>query len=217
MCCLFGLLDYKGTLALKERQRILRKLSIECEARGTDATGIAYFVNNHLTVQKAPKPANKLRFRLSGQARCVMGHTRMTTQGDERFNKNNHPFFGKAGATRFALAHNGVLYNDQSLRKQYALPPTDIETDSYAAVQLIEASGELGFGSIARMAEAVRGSFSFTIMDDKSGVYFVKGSNPLALYHFERLGLYVYAETIPRHGKAGFGCQSPAPALHTGL
>lgn len=59
MCCLFGILDYKENLTLKQRQKIVRVLSTECEERGTDATGIAYYVGNRLTTQKAPKPAHK--------------------------------------------------------------------------------------------------------------------------------------------------------------
>ncbi len=103
------MLDYKGQLSLKERQRILRILSTECEARGTEATGIAYCTNHRLTIQKAPRPAHKMHFRLAKQARFIMGHTRMTTQGNEQLNYNNHPFSGRAGRFSFALAHNGVI------------------------------------------------------------------------------------------------------------
>ena len=68
----------------------------------------------------------------------MMGHTRMATQGNCRKNYNNHPFPGRAGGQAFALAHNGVLSNDDILRRKLALPETKIETDSYVAVQLIE-------------------------------------------------------------------------------
>ena len=76
-----------------------------------------------------------------------MGHTRMTTQGDEKFNFNNHPFYGKTDL-EFALAHNGVLYNDCRLRITEHLPSTRIETDSYVAVQLIEKKGTLDTDSL---------------------------------------------------------------------
>lgn len=42
MCCLFGLIDYRGTLTAKQKTRLIRELSIAAEVRGTDATGIAY-------------------------------------------------------------------------------------------------------------------------------------------------------------------------------
>lgn len=46
-----------------------------------------------------------------------MGHTRHTTQGNEKRNYNNHPFTGKCKNLKFAIAHNGVLFNDKELRK----------------------------------------------------------------------------------------------------
>ena len=58
-----------------------------------------------------------------------MGHTRFTTQGSEKQNYNNHPFYGQADK-EFALAHNGVLYNDTVLRKAKSLPDTHIDNDS---------------------------------------------------------------------------------------
>lgn len=195
MCCLFGLLDYENRLSCKQRQRILRTLSTACEVRGTDATGIAYFTDRRLYIQKAPRPAHEIRFRLNGQARYIMGHTRMTTQGDGAHNYNNHPFRGKAGHTAFALAHNGVLYNDRELQQSRHLPKTPIETDSYVAVQLLERERVLNFNSLRHMAEAVRGSFTFTVLDAENNLYIVKGNNPMCIYHFERLGFYLYAST----------------------
>lgn len=195
MCCLFGILDYEEKLTLKQRQKILRVLSTECEERGTDATGIAYYVGNRLTIQKAPKPAHKMKFKLATQAHFIMGHTRMTTQGNEKQNYNNHPFSGRAGQISFTLAHNGVLYNDRELRVEHHLPITRIETDSYVAVQLLEQQGELSFQSLAKMAEAVRGSFCFTVLDAKSNLYFVKGNNPMVITHFPEVGCYLYAST----------------------
>ena len=35
----------------------------------------------------------------------VMGHTRMTTQGNAQFNQNNHPFPGKVDGNSFLLLH----------------------------------------------------------------------------------------------------------------
>ena len=60
----------------------------------------------------------------------VMGHTRMTTQGNAQFNQNNHPFLGKVDGNSFALAHNGVLWNDKELQIEETLPLTSVETDS---------------------------------------------------------------------------------------
>lgn len=195
MCSIFGLLDYKGNLTPAERLRIIRSLSTAAEMRGTDATGIAYVQGGGIQIQKAPRPAHEMLYRIEPDARYIMGHTRMTTQGSEKKNYNNHPFQGKVGGVPFALAHNGVLYNDRELRRTRRLPHTKIETDSYVAVQLIEQQRELSAKSLKRMAEALHGSFTITVLDGENNLYLVKGNNPLAIYLFSKRGFYLYAST----------------------
>lgn len=124
-----------------------------------------------------------------------MGHTRMATQGRAKKNENNHPFRGSIEGRQFALAHNGVLYNDYQLRRLLHLPASKIETDSYIAVQLLEQKNTLDPSSLKYMAEQVEGSFTFTVLTDRDGVYFVKGDNPLCLVLFPDTGVYVYAST----------------------
>ena len=63
------------------------------------------------------------------------------------------------------------------------------------AVQLIEQKKALSFSSLKYMAESVEGSFTFTVLDQGNTLYFVKGDNPLCLYHYPHLGLYLYAST----------------------
>ena len=194
MCCLFGIYDYKGGLTAVQKRRLVSALATASEARGTDATGIAYNCDGHLAVYKRPWPAHLMRFRLPENTRCIMGHTRMTTQGDEKQNCNNHPFVGAAGIP-FALAHNGIIYNDKELRQERKLPDTNIETDSYIAVQLLEQQGELSFRSIRGAVEPLGGTLTLSVLDSRDNLYIVRGNNPLTLYHFPRLGLYVYAST----------------------
>ena len=194
MCALFGWLDYKNKIPQKALKKLTQALANAAEERGIDASGIAYVKDGKITIFKRPKPAHKIRFNIPNDTRAVMGHTRMTTQGNEKFNYNNHPFYGHADID-FAFAHNGVLHNDKELRKEKNLPQTKIETDSYVAVQLIEHHGKLNFDSLKNMAEDVHGSFCFSILDENNNLYIVKGSNPMYLIHFEELGLYVYTST----------------------
>lgn len=195
MCAIFGVLDYKGKLESTQRIRMVKALGNAAEVRGTDATGIAFFQAGKLCIQKAPKPAHWMKYHIPAEARYIMGHTRMTTQGDAHRNQNNHPFPGRAGDQSFALAHNGVLHNDFILQRRYSLPPTSIETDSYVAVQLIERQKEVSADSLRKMAEDVEGSFAFTVLDGANNMWFVKGNNPLTIYHYPRLGVYLYAST----------------------
>ena len=191
MCALFGWLDYKGIVPYKTLKKLTQALANAAEERGTDASGISYIKDGKVTIYKRPKPAHKLRFNIPDGTKAVMGHTRMTTQGNEKFNYNNHPFPGHADK-EFAFAHNGVLYNDKELRKEKSLSPTHIETDSYIAVQLIEKHGQLNFDSLQSMAEDVQGNFTFTVLDEENSLYITKGSSPMFLIHFKALGLFVY-------------------------
>ena len=194
MCCLFGILDYNHTLSRRQMNRLLTVLSTACEARGTDATGIAYNYSRRLRIYKRPLPAHIMRYSVPEGVSAVMGHTRMATQGSEKLNFNNHPFYGRADVS-FALAHNGVIYNDEQIRKTENLPLTHIETDSYITVQLIESKHELSFNSLRYMAEQLQGSMTITVLDSADNLYIVKGDNPLCLYHYTERGLYIYAST----------------------
>ena len=195
MCSLFGWLDYQGIIPHKVLRKLTQALANAAEERGTDAAGISYVKDGKVIIYKRPKPAHKLHFNPPEGTKAIMGHTRMTTQGDGKHNYNNHPFPGTAGDTSFAFAHNGVLWNDKELRKEKQLPDTHIETDSYAACQLIEKQEELSFDSLKYMAETVEGNFTFTVLDECNNLYIIKGSNPMCLLHFKDIGLYVYAST----------------------
>ena len=195
MCAVFGYLDYKGKIENVILKKLIRNLSIAAEVRGTDATGISYVNHGKVVTFKKAKPAHKVKLYFPKNTRAVIGHTRMTTQGSEKYNYNNHPFDGRCGTETFALAHNGVLYNDAELKAKYHLPKTPIETDSYVAVQLLEKEKQLHAESIKKMAELVNGSFVFTILRNDNTLFLVKGNNPLTLYHFPALGLYIYAST----------------------
>ncbi|SEH87706.1 Glutamine amidotransferase domain-containing protein [Ruminococcus flavefaciens] len=195
MCSLFGWMNYQGVVPNKVLKKLTQSLAVASEERGTDASGISYVKDGQIVIFKRPKPAHRLHFNSPEGTKAVLGHTRLTTQGNEKNNANNHPFYGKTGATSFSFAHNGIIYNDKELRKEKQLPVTSIETDSYIAVQLLESQHKLDFESLRYMSEQVQGSFTFSLLDDKNTLYLIKGSNPLCLLHFASLGLYVYAST----------------------
>lgn len=196
MCSVFGLIDHQNILSTHDKNRIINTLARECEIRGTDATGIAYHFGGRLRIFKRPLPAHKLRLRVPPGVSVIMGHTRMTTQGNEKFNQNNHPFAGSIAGKTFALAHNGILWNDKLLRQQERLPQTSVETDSYIAVQLLEQHKTLDFTSLQAMAETVEGSFVFTVLDSEDSVWFVKDDNPLCLFHYDGFTLYASTQEI---------------------
>ena len=194
MCGLFGYLSYGNKL--KGSNEILHCLAVSSAERGTDATGIAYIMDKKLEIEKAPKSAYSFEIDVPRGTKAVMGHTRHSTQGSEKHIINNHPFKGRLNdKTMFALAHNGVISNDTLLRKQFKLPKTKIQTDSYIAVQLLEKKGSLSMKSLSYMAEQISGSFSFSILDEHNSLYIVKGDSPVSILHFKEQKTYVYAST----------------------
>lgn len=195
MCAIYGFLNYGKKIPHKLLSKIVRELSIAAECRGTDATGISYVKDGKNVTFKKAKPAHKVKLYFPKDTIALIGHNRMTTQGNEKFNYNNHPFEGTTSQHSFALAHNGVLYNDRSLRVEKNLPGTVVETDSYIAVQLLEQLGTVDSDSLKNVAETVSGSFVFTVLRDDNTLFLVKGNNPITLYHFPEYGLYIYAST----------------------
>ena len=206
MCCLFGFVDHAGSLSVKQKCRLIRELSIAAEVRGTDATGIAYNTSRGLQIYKRPLAAHRLHLRIPAEAHVVLGHTRMATQGSAKKNYNNHPFCGHVKGESFALAHNGVLWNDLELRHTKHLPRTKVQTDSYIAIQLIEQQKVLNLSSIKCMAEQVEGSFSFSVLSEQDDLWLVKGDNPLTIVHFPKVCVYVYASTAEILNKALARC-----------
>ena len=196
MCGLYGFLSYSNTNS-KGLCTLTNALAEQSAVRGVDATGIAFCKSGGITIQKEPKSAYNIDFKHPENISAMIGHTRHSTQGDEKKNFNNHPFYGKSNGIRFALAHNGVLTNDNELRNILHLPKTKIETDSFVAVQLIESQKAFDIDSIRYMAEQVQGSFSFSILDDRNNIYLVKGDSPLVIFWFPKQKIYVYASTEP--------------------
>ena len=194
MCCLFGAYNYSGK-AVKSFSKITNLLAEQATVRGMDATGIAFCNQNKLVIHKEPKSAYEMNFKHPDDIVAVMGHTRHATQGSNKDNYNNHPFSGSCKNVSFALAHNGVLSNDKLLQKEYRMPKTKIETDSYIAVQLLKYKKILNADSIKFMAENVQGSFAFSVLDSENSLWLIKGDSPLSLVHFPKRKMYVYAST----------------------
>lgn len=193
MCGLFGMFDYHNQLKPRQKNKVIAALAKESETRGHDAAGIAYQLGNHLHIYKRALPAHKIHFCIPAEVHAVMGHTRAATQGSQKKWQNNHPFYGTTKNGPFAFAHNGVLWNDKILRMQKQIPSTDIETESYIAVQLLEQENALDSLSLAKMAEQIEDSFTFTVLSN-NGFYFIKGDTPLCIYH-AKAGFYFYAST----------------------
>ena len=88
MCCLFGLIDTAQYFTRQQKNDILHALATVSEARGQDATGVAYCHKGALMVSKRPVPGHIFPLQIPYDAAVIMGHTRLTTQGSEKKNYN---------------------------------------------------------------------------------------------------------------------------------
>lgn len=193
MCGLFGFLNYSGK-EVKGLNCLTDSLATESAVRGTDATGIAFNGERGMRILKDSKSAYQMNFKHPDNVGALVGHTRHRTCGAKR-NFNNHPFAGKCRNSRFALAHNGVLYDTDTLKTTFSLPKSRIETDSYVAVQLLEHKGYLDLDSVRFVAENIRGSFSLSILTSNNDIFLVRGDNPLSIIRFPNLKMIVFAST----------------------
>lgn len=192
MCGLCGFLGY-GSEPIPDLHHLTNSLMESSADRGTDASGIAFCDGGRVNILKEGKSAYRVNFKPPVKTRALIGHTRHSTQGSEKKNYNNHPFYGKNA--KFALAHNGVLIEEKEIQKIHKLPKTKVETDSFIAVQLIEKKGVLNHDSMKFMAETITGSFSFSILDDQNNIHLIKADSPLSILHFPELKLFCYAST----------------------
>ena len=197
MCGLFGVVRYGKQPNVLVRG-LVEELAKASEFRGTDAGGIAYVSGGRLNVSKSHNAIStngslEATFEV---ARVIMGHTRMTTQGDHLNNDNNHPFLNQTKTV--AMAHNGVLTNDDALAVEYELPETTIDTDSYVVTRLmdmIRPDGYISFDVVRQAVEKIGGTFNFTFLDDNNNLWIARHNNPLYMIKLNDFGLIAYTST----------------------
>lgn len=193
MCGLFGFTTYGNNM--RNYTKLLQALASYSTERGHHASGISYNLDNKLITYKKPLSGIKLKPAHFDGVQAITGHTRHATQGDYNKNCNNHPFNGTVGGFNIAMAHNGIIYNDAELKRKYQLAKSKITTDSYIYMQLLEQQKKLNFETIKHATEQLQGYYTFTILDSKNNLYFVKGDSPLSIVHIPELKIYIYAST----------------------
>jgi glucosamine 6-phosphate synthetase-like amidotransferase/phosphosugar isomerase protein len=109
------------------------------EERGTHATGIAWWSNEHVCLDKAAIRASTFvkDMDIPSYSRTFIGHTRWATQGSPRSNDNNHPI----DVGRLIGIHNGVLANDDDLFAQIGADHRIAQVDSEAIFAWLQHSG----------------------------------------------------------------------------
>jgi glucosamine 6-phosphate synthetase-like amidotransferase/phosphosugar isomerase protein len=196
MCGIFGYLNYGNTLSEAQAAEIYAAFANVCIVRGSHAAGIAYVAAGKLQIKKDRSDLVKAGFTYPLHANVLNAHCRLSIQNNYFCNENNHPFCGQTlDGTKYAVEHNGILMNLRSLRQQFHLPTTNINTDSYFIVQLLDTKQKLNNQALKEVCETLQGSFVFTVLDDKGNFYLCRGDVPVYVIHFKKWKLYVYIST----------------------
>jgi predicted glutamine amidotransferase len=104
----------------------------------------------------------------------IIGHNRLSTGGDPKDNKNNHPFWND----RFIMVHNGKITNANDLIKKYNLDIQGIQTDSFVILKLMEFfESENIKQTLNKVLMLLDGSYSVLLYDiRKDELYYFKDS-----------------------------------------
>ena len=118
--------------------------------RGQESAGMATFQNEQITVVKdnglvSHVFADSTLRALGGS--LVIGHTRYSTSGSANWTAAQ-PVYRSAGASGFALAHNGNLTNTTALAEEVGIQFTSMLSDSDLVAELL--AREVERGRVAR-------------------------------------------------------------------
>lgn len=126
MCGVFGFVargDERVDLATLER------IASTNERRGQDAWGVAWVTHDGrmgMYKDQGPISAGLNLLPMVRDAKLIIGHTRLATQGAPDDNANNHPHPVDGGW----LVHNGMIPHYQSLVRDHGLhPSTDCDSE----------------------------------------------------------------------------------------
>jgi glutamine---fructose-6-phosphate transaminase (isomerizing) len=154
------------------------------EYRGYDSAGIAIVEDGKLQVRRASGKLKNLEELLMKQpvnGQFGLGHTRWATHGRPT-EENAHPHRDCKG--RIVVAHNGIIENYLSLKRQLTEEGHKFttETDTEVIAHLIEKhfAGNLEDAVLKTLAQ-LKGLFAFTCVsaDDSQKIVAVREGNPL--------------------------------------
>ena len=138
--------------------------------RGQESAGMATFQNQQITVVKdnglvSHVFAESTLRALAGS--LVIGHTRYSTSGSANWTAAQ-PVYRSAGASGFALAHNGNLTNTTALAAEADIEYTSMLSDSDLVAELLAREVEGGAtldDALGLVLARVEGAFSMVILE----------------------------------------------------
>lgn len=221
MCSICGIAFQKDNKVYDSMmvRRILSNLLINCQVRGSKATGVAFVndanivvVKNNMSAKKFVETKEFLRacrkyLYMPAFARAsmpveeglpiqVLGHCRAPTKGTPLNNANNHPIV----TSSLIGVHNGSISNDDALFDEFSDEiKRDAEVDSEVIFKLIEGlikESNDPTTSIQAVAEQMYGSFacSMALATNPYLLYIFRNNYmPVSIIHYPKVGMIIYA------------------------
>jgi len=196
MCGIIGLFRYKPITDIEETIRTLCKMLVECETRGTDATGVAIINSDTNKIQVYKKPLRARDFvkidewkemiRDFGHFNIILGHTRNGTHGTPENPENNHPFFDEK--ENVVMMHNGIISNHKELYHQHKIKQVG-KCDSKIIIDLFCKTK-----NIDDTIKPINGTMAFALYHDEK-LYLFKDICPLSIcFNTENKTFYFASE-----------------------
>jgi glutamine---fructose-6-phosphate transaminase (isomerizing) len=214
MCGIFGFVAAPGvSLSSGDAQRAVRSLIRRSEPRGREATGLAVILPREIVYYRRPMAPSRVLARADfqrfldaafppdqgaadGQARAVVGHCRLVTNGSQVRDCNNQPVL----LDRLVGVHNGIVTNPEALATPAVGGPATFTLDSEALFQRL--SGELAGG--AGIPVALRRTFRS--LDGEASIALVAPDDDALVVATNTGSLYVAAD--PGQGFFAFASEA---------
>lgn len=222
MCAIFGIGFLDGNKAKKEViTELVKRIFIECQARGTHASGMALVNKSEIAVYKKNVRATDFVERqeyedtldafLSGinnhnidKPLVLLGHTRFETKGTRENNDNNHPIV----ANKVVGVHNGHIGNDDQLFNMFQLEhksdvfPRKAKVDSEIIFRLVDHFSKVEkmnlCKSIKSAAEKLTGNYACGMVSARKPnlLWMFRNNNPMSIRLFNETGIIVFASMM---------------------
>jgi glutamine---fructose-6-phosphate transaminase (isomerizing) len=205
MCGIFGVITKKteeiDNISIQNQIETLFKSS---EARGKDASGIALLTNEEIKIFKAPITASKLikqknyqkiisQLADNNEYICIIGHTRLATNGWQKNNDNNQPVL-KNG---YIVVHNGIITNENNIYKKFPELKKDYEIDTEVFILLLDMYIKKGislFDSLKEIFKIIEGTISVCVLfEDKNQVLLISNNGSLYVVGDNRSSQFIFA------------------------
>lgn len=187
-----GIAGYSLNKASKINARALsHALLTAIETRGRMSSGVAFPLDDNIGVYKDAVAGSNLPLRsMPRDTKTAIMHTRYATQGSPSVNDNNHPVWSPYGT--IALVHNGVIWNDYSLRAGALSTVPMPEVDTAVIPALLEMKGLEGISQLAGDA-----AVAWLETADTDTLHLARiESSPVTYTNLED-GSFVFASTKP--------------------